>query len=91
MKSDPYTKAVLTIIAVLLTVIACRTVISPETTASAQGSFAGVQFTSTYGTNTFFDTRTGEVWVYHGNDEAPGQLIVKFKVTKLGEPLTVSR
>jgi len=91
MKPDLYTKIVLSIIAFVVTVIACKSVVSPETTATAQVSFAGVQFTSTYGTNTFFDTRTGEVWVYHGNDEAPGQLIVKFKVTKLGQPLTVSR
>ena len=59
---DFYTKAVLTIIAFMLTVIACKTVISPETTASAQGPFTSVQFDAS--AKTFFDTRTGEIWIY---------------------------
>lgn len=40
MRPDLYSKAVLTLIALLLTAIACKTFISPETTASAQGSSA---------------------------------------------------
>jgi hypothetical protein len=39
MKTDLYTKAVLTVIALMLAVIALKPVISPEMTASAQGSF----------------------------------------------------
>jgi hypothetical protein len=64
MKPDLYTKAVLTVIAVMLTVIACKTVISPGTTASAQSApFAGVQY-SNAPTTSFFDARTGEIWLY---------------------------
>jgi hypothetical protein len=37
MKPDLYTKAILTVVALMLTVIACKPLISPETTASAQG------------------------------------------------------
>ena len=42
MKPDRYTKAVLTVIALMLVVIACTPLINPNTTAEAQGSFAGV-------------------------------------------------
>jgi hypothetical protein len=39
MRIDWYTKAVLTVIAIMLTVIACKPLVSPETTVSA--SFCG--------------------------------------------------
>jgi hypothetical protein len=79
MKPDIYTKAVLTVIAIMLAVIACKPLISPDTTASAQGSFAGIQYA---GGGQFFDTRTGEIWVYTAE-----QLIVKQRLAKLGQPL----
>jgi len=61
MRPDIYTKAVLTVIAVMLTVIAVKPLISPDTTASAQsGQFVGVQ----YGNLDFFDSRTGEVFSF---------------------------
>lgn len=81
MKLDFYTKAVLTIIAFMLTVIACKTVISPETTASAQGPFTSVQFDAS--AKTFFDTRRGEIWIYRDILEPA----LKFRLTKLGQPL----
>ena len=37
MRSDTYTKAVLTVIAIMLSVIACKPLISPDTAAVAQG------------------------------------------------------
>ena len=88
MKLDLYTKAVLTVIALLLALIACKPLLSPETTASAQGALAGVQFTTfiaegsrTYG---FFDSRTGEVWFYDGSDLMP---LTQIRLTKLGDRL----
>jgi hypothetical protein len=41
-------------------VIACKTVVSPETTASAQASFSGVRFVHANGVYMFFDSRNGE-------------------------------
>jgi len=98
MKPDLYTKAVLTVIALMLTVIACKTVITPTTTASAQGPFAGVQFVVDRGGFEFFDQRTGEVWEYFGSDGRlqsggtsfkTGQLARTLKLTKPGQPMTV--
>jgi hypothetical protein len=68
-------------------VIACKPLISPETTASAQRPFAGVQFSRTSnGDYHFFDSRTGELWLYfydHGSYTSNG----KYRLTKLGQPL----
>lgn len=85
MRPDIYTKAVLTVIAVMLTVIAVKPLISPDTTASAQsGQFVGVQ----YGNLDFFDSRTGEVFSYsHKEIGKPLQLQYKWRVVKLGQPL----
>jgi hypothetical protein len=91
MKPDLYTKAVLAVIALMLAVIACKPLINPETTASAQGPFAGVQFTSDRGASgAFFDTRTGELWLYDVGyqKEFGGKMFRKFRLTKLGQPLT---
>jgi hypothetical protein len=88
MKPDLYTKVVLTVIALMLTVIACKTVISPGTTANAQGPFAGVQYA---GRGEFFDSRTGEIWIYgsFGGVGDPNALEAKLRLTKLGQPRIV--
>jgi hypothetical protein len=44
MRIDLYTKGVLTVIAVLLAVIACKQYVSPDAVVQAQGAFARVQF-----------------------------------------------
>jgi hypothetical protein len=80
MRIDLYTKAVLTIIAIMLSVIASNQLVSPLV-ASAQGSFAGVQYTGF--PNSFFDSRTGEIWEYYTAGEFQGKL----RLTKLGQPL----
>jgi hypothetical protein len=43
MKPDVYTKAVLTIIAVLLAIIALKPLVSPDTIATARGSLEKVR------------------------------------------------
>jgi len=87
MKPDLYTKAVLTVIAIILIVIACKTVIGPDATASAQSApFAGVQYATLGGYHSFFDTRTGEVYSYYPVD---GRLFARLRLTKLGQALTV--
>jgi hypothetical protein len=82
MRTDTYTKAVLTVIAIFLAAIACKQYFGSDAAVSAQGPFAGVQFTGQYFVS-FFDSRTGEIWNYNSF----GQLDYKFRLTKLGQPL----
>jgi hypothetical protein len=87
MRIDWYTKGVLTVIAVLLGVIAIRPYVSPDA-VQAQGSFAGVDYGGGLINRSpeFFDTRTGEIWIYF--DAKPSR---RFRLTKLGEPLVEIR
>jgi hypothetical protein len=87
MKLDIYTKAVLTAIAVALTVIACNQYVHPATTAQAEGLFAGVQFSGGDKPG-FFDPRTGEVTFFlTSSGEYNGQVQERLKVTKVGSRL----
>ena len=87
MKTDLYTKAVLTVIALMLAVIACNQYINPRVTAQAQAQsgFSSVQF-SYDGGMYFFDSRTGEVWFY--GTSAQARPVFKGRLVKLGELLT---
>jgi len=85
MRPDFYTKAVLTVIAFMLTLIACRTVVRPETTASAQGPFAGVQLSFNGTTFTAFDSRTGDIWYYEYTDGAVLPEYAGFHVVHMGK------
>jgi hypothetical protein len=82
MRIDLYTKVVLTVIAVMLTFMACKSAVQPIGVA-AEGALAAVQFTGGVGGFWAVDTRGGDVWVYedHGNNLTP-----KYygKITKLG-------
>ena len=68
MRIDLYTKTILTLIALLLSVFALKPVFQPQT-ASAAGAFAGIQFSYSGGNHAFFNVNTGDVWEYgdHGN------------------------
>jgi hypothetical protein len=89
MKPDFYTKAVLTIIAIMLTVIACNQYVNPAATASAQGAkFAGVQFAGSSVDFTLFDTRTGDIWEhYYDTDDHKRHPAYMGKLTALDQPL----
>jgi hypothetical protein len=87
MRIDLYTKAVLTIIAIALAVIASNQIVSPRV-ASAQGTFAGLQFTGGGGWSYFFDSRTGEIWSYSIGD---GKMQAKRRLTKIGQPMVVEK
>ena len=88
MRIDLYTKAVLTVIALLLAAIVFKQYVSPDAVALAQGQFAGVQYGGFSGSNySFFDTRTGEVSAYY-ND---GTVQLKHRVTKLGQPSVIEK
>ena len=86
MKPDLYTKAVLTVIAFMLVMIGCHQYVSPTTTVKAEGPFAEVQ----YNDFSFFDPRTGELWMYSGNGTTgghPAKLVQKYRLVQLGQPL----
>jgi hypothetical protein len=88
MKPDIYTKFILTVIAIMLTAIACNQYIDPAATAQAQAPFSGVL--GTLPPLSFFDTRTGEVFIYGQYPGVAGQqqpLQSKRRLTKLGQPL----
>jgi hypothetical protein len=89
MKPDLYTKIVLTVIAFMLTIIACNRYVSPATTARAEGPFAGVQFSVGDGFY-FFDGRTGQVWHY-ATMVSPGKVLASYRLTQLGQPLVKER
>jgi len=94
MRIDVYTKVVLTIIAVMLTVIACKPLVSPKSTARAEGPLAGVQFVpvGVYGDFFAFDTRTGNYWyLTHGWRDSkwlsPPKWDYYGKIGDLGQPI----
>jgi hypothetical protein len=68
MRIDLYTKTILTLIVLLLSVFALKPVFQPQT-AKAAGAFAGVQFSYSGGNHAFFNVNTGDVWEYgdHGD------------------------
>jgi hypothetical protein len=65
MRVDLYTKVVLTIIAVMLTVIGCKS--SQPFSVAAEGPFSGVQFSVGIAGISFFDTKTGDIWIFSDN------------------------
>jgi hypothetical protein len=90
MKNDLYTKAVLTVIAVSLVVIALKPIIHPEIASAQTGAFSGVQMSAAFSQGTglyfmFFDPKTGRMWRYRENDPA---VFSGHQLTKLGEPFT---
>lgn len=85
MRIDLYTKAVLTVIALLLAVVACKDVSQPPGVA-ASGPLAGVQFSATLGGLFAIDTNTGEMWMYGEDNKAK----YAGKITKLGDPIDVT-
>ena len=94
MRSDKYSKAVLTVIAVMLSLLACKTLINPDTAASAQPALGGTfSFSGASGVIEFFDSGNGDLWRYSPayNEVAVGHHSSKWqylgRVTKLGEPL----
>ena len=56
--------------------------------AHAQGSFAGLQYSSSV--TSFFDARTGDVWWYDWDGTGTGTALTNskhFRQTKLGAPM----
>jgi hypothetical protein len=83
MKPDLYTKAVLTVIALVLVAILCNQYIRPTVIAQAEGALSGLQFSSGTSSFMFFDSHTGDVYAYN----KWGILDQHLRLAKLGEPL----
>jgi hypothetical protein len=83
MKSDLYTKAVLTVIAFMLVMIGCRDYVNPRISVKAEGPFAGVQFSGGAGGFTIFDPRTGDIWQYYSNN---GMSVPSMEHTRISAP-----
>jgi hypothetical protein len=84
MKPDLYTKVVLTVVALMLVLIACHHYADPSSKASAEGPFAGVQFSGVGYSFVLFDSRTGDVWYY---DQGPREMLVHHtRVSAPGQP-----
>ena len=57
---------------------------SEPTVVQGQGRFAAVQFSRSEGGWWFFDTRTGDLWIYDEQRKLP---LWHFRVRELGAPL----
>ena len=80
MRIDFYTKTILTLIVLLLTVIVVKPILQPQATM-AEGKYAAIQFSYSGGNHAFFDTRSGDVWEY-GDD---GHFRQHSKITEFGK------
>ena len=83
MRIDLYTKTILTVIALALTLIACKSLVQPSDVA-AQGSLAGAQFIAVGRGFWAIDTRGGDIWEYPYTGGDPTHI---GKISQLGKPL----
>ena len=86
MRIDHYTRAILTVIAVLLAVIALRPVFQPAS-ASAQTLMNSVQFMPASSSFNAFNTVNGDVWLYSYDG---GKYAARYlgRINQLGQSLT---
>jgi len=80
MRTDLYTKTILTLIALLLAVIASKPIFQSQAVMAA-GIFDHLQFSYSGGNHAFFDTSSGDVWEYGDN----GHFRQHYKVQELGK------
>ena len=84
MKIDRMTKISLWLIVLFLSIIAFRPILTPPPVL-AQTGLQGIQMTpAPQGALSFFDSRTGDIWVY----STEGAPVWHMKIAKLGQPLT---
>jgi hypothetical protein len=96
MRIDTYTKTILTVVAIVLTVIACSSVGNPESVVRADGPLAGIQtmMGTPYNNGmTMLDTRTGDYWVLYGSIVGANRVITaphweyQGRIGSLGGPI----
>jgi len=87
MRVDLYTKAILTVIALLLGVVALKPSLQPQVAMAegtmAQGDYGHIRFSYSGGEPAFFDTHSGDVWI-HGSD---GHFRQHYKIRSFGKDL----
>jgi hypothetical protein len=83
MRTDLYTRMILTVIALLLAAIALKPILQPKP-AMAQGNLNGVQFSACTDELYAVDTRTGDIWAYKIDN---GNVFDHAKIAQLGKPL----
>ncbi len=79
-----YLPAVLTAMLLLVIVLQSAWLLLVAPAVHAQGGVAGIQFSRSEGALWFFDSRTGDLWIY---DEARRMPLWHWKVSRLGAPL----
>jgi len=87
MRIDFYTKAVLTLIALALLVIAGNSLINPKQNVAAAGKFSDVQFSYAMGGILAVDTRTGDIWDYGLGGEGGSGVQLLGHIDEIGKPL----
>jgi len=100
MRIDMYTKAILTLIACALLVIAGNTLTKPTRSVAAAesdnieaqiGGLTGVQFSyAANGGLLAVDTRTGDIWLYGLGGELGYSVGHLGRIDELGKPLIVT-
>jgi len=90
MRIDLYTKAILTLIACALLVIAGNALTTPTRSVAAAGGLTGVQFSYAMGSLLAVDTRTGDIWVYGLGGEGGSRVDHLGRIGELGKPLVTA-
>ena len=82
MRIDLYTKTILTLILLFLALIALKPIFQPPA-AQAAGNYGSIQFSYSNGEASFFDTRSGDVWIHDNN----GHYRQHYRVNQWGKDL----
>jgi hypothetical protein len=86
MKTDIYTKVVLTVIALALIGNLLKPVLTPSTVqAAGEGKFDHVQIVQGAVGLFFFDSKTSDLWHYGGISKETQ--ILRFRLVELGQPI----
>ena len=88
MKIDLYTKVFLTVIDLALVGNLLKPVLKPSTVqAAGEGKFGHVQVLQGFMGLLFFDTKTGDLWLYNGGASPKESKVSRIKIVELGQPL----
>ncbi len=90
MRIDLYTKAILTLIACALLVIAGNTLIQPTRSVASARGLTGGQFSYANGGLLAVDTRTSDIWVYGLGGDGGYSVGHLGRIDELGKPLIVT-
>lgn len=89
MKTDRYTKIILTVIAFALVANLLVSVLTPSNVHAGWGAkYEDIEMGGTFG-NIFFDKKTGDIWTYEYDEHLKGDLKLwcHYKLVELGKDL----